>query len=67
MNTVISNMQECINHVKTMNIKESWMKGAINENLETMVETMNLYECNPNNFWRGKFIKIYSQCMNFEK
>ena len=41
MNTVISNMQECINHVKTrMNIKESWMKGAINENLETMVETM---------------------------
>ena len=67
MNTVISNMKETINYVKTINVKEQWMKGAIDENVEAMIETMNLYEGNPDNFWKSKFIKLYSQCKNYEK
>jgi hypothetical protein len=66
-NSMITNMQSSIDYAKTWNVKEPWMEGALKEDIEAMEETMNLYACNPNTFWQGKFIKIYKRAKNLQK
>ena len=60
-------MESCIEYAKTLKVSEEWKKGALEENIETMIETMNLYVSNPNPFWQSKFIKLYSQAQSLIK
>ena len=61
------NMESCIDYAKTWQVKEEWMEGALREDIETMVETMNLWLSNPNPFYQGKFIKLYKQAKNLKQ
>ena len=61
------NMESSIEYAKTFEVKEQWMEGALRENIEAMLETMNLYISNPNPFWQGKFIKLYKNCKSLQK
>ncbi len=60
-------MQRAIARVEKLEVKESWMEIAINENLEGMVETMNFYQSNPNDFWEMKFQRLFKQCISYKK
>ena len=61
------NMESCIDYAKTFKVKEEWMVSALQEDIETMVETMNMWISNPNPFWQGKFIKIYKKAISLRK
>jgi len=58
------NMETCIEYAKSWKSSTEWKQAGINECIETMVETMNLWVCNPNPFWQGKFIKLYKEAQN---
>ena len=62
-----TNMQSSIDYAKTWNVKEPWMVGALQEDIEAMVETMNMWVSNPNPFWQAKFIKIYKRAKSLKK
>jgi hypothetical protein len=65
--TMETSMQSCIDYAKTWKVKEPWMVGALNDDIETLVETMNMWVSNPNPFWQNKFIKVYKKAQSLKQ
>lgn len=61
------NMESCIEYARTWKVKELWMQDALREDIGEMVETMNMWLCNPSPFYQGKFIKLYKRAKNLKQ